>query len=58
MPQSQTSIDDGRVIVIGSGPCGAIAAHRLVERGISVTMLDAGQFAPKGLIVRAAGNTA
>lgn len=57
MTQSQTSIDVGRVIVIGSGPCGAIAAHRLVERGISVTMLDAGQFAPKGMIVRAAGNT-
>jgi choline dehydrogenase-like flavoprotein len=48
---------DDRVIVIGSGPCGAMAAAALVERGIAVTMLDAGVEAPKGMLVRAAGNT-
>lgn len=49
--------DDDRVIVVGSGPCGAVAAHRLVERGIRVLLLDAGASAPRGVVVRAAGNT-
>jgi choline dehydrogenase-like flavoprotein len=57
MTKSDGSIDDGRVIVVGSGPCGAIAAYRLVAHGISVTMLDAGRSAPKGVVIRAAGNT-
>lgn len=48
---------DDRVIVIGSGPCGASAAARLVDRGLSVLMLDAGRRAPRGVIVRARGNT-
>ena len=48
---------DDQIIVIGSGPCGAMAAGRLVRRGLSVTMLDAGLEAPKGVIIRAAGNT-
>jgi choline dehydrogenase-like flavoprotein len=52
-----TAVNDGDVIVIGSGPCGAAAASRLVERGVSVTMLDAGLRAPSGVVVRAAGNT-
>ena len=46
-----------QVIVIGSGPCGAIAAARLIERGLNVTMLDSGLGRPKGMVVRAAGNT-
>lgn len=50
-------MDDDRVIVIGSGPCGAMAAATLVGRGVNVLMLDAGLRAPRGLIVRAAGNT-
>jgi choline dehydrogenase-like flavoprotein len=49
--------DDDRVIVVGSGPCGAIAAARLVQRGVRVVMLDSGSVAPGGVIVRAAGNT-
>lgn len=49
--------DDDRVIVIGSGPCGAAAAHRLVERGVRVLLLDAGVEAPRGVVIRAAGNT-
>lgn len=48
---------DDPVVVIGSGPSGAVAAARLVERGIDVVMLDSGTHAPRGLIVRAAGNT-
>ncbi|MET0459618.1 MAG: GMC oxidoreductase [Ilumatobacteraceae bacterium] len=48
---------DDRVVVIGSGPTGAVAAANLVQRGIPVTMLDAGTHAPRGLLVRAAGNT-
>jgi choline dehydrogenase-like flavoprotein len=49
--------DDDRVVVIGSGPTGATAAARLVERGLRVCMLDAGTHAPRGLLVKAAGNT-
>lgn len=45
------------VVVIGSGPAGAMAAAKLVERGLDVVMLDSGTAAPRGLIVRAAGNT-
>jgi choline dehydrogenase-like flavoprotein len=48
---------DEPVVVIGSGPCGAIAAAQLVARGVDVVMLDAGLRAPSGLLVRAAGNT-
>jgi choline dehydrogenase-like flavoprotein len=45
------------VIVLGSGPTGAMAASALVGRGLDVLMLDAGSGAPGGLVVRAAGNT-
>ncbi len=45
------------VVVVGSGPSGAAAAARLVERDVDVVMLDAGDRAPRGLVVRAAGNT-
>jgi choline dehydrogenase-like flavoprotein len=45
------------VLVIGSGPCGAIAAAQLVKRGVSVVMLDAGGHVPRGVLIRAAGNT-
>ena len=38
---------DDQVIVVGSGPCGATAAARLVERGVRVVMLDAGLRAPR-----------
>ena len=46
---------DRRVIVIGSGPTGAIAARELVARGLPVTMLESGTESPAGLLVRAAG---
>ena len=49
--------DDERVVVVGSGPCGAMAAARLVERGVDVLMLDAGTHPPRGVVVKAAGNT-
>lgn len=45
------------VVVIGSGPSGAAAAAKLVERGVAVLMLDSGVSAPPGLIIRAGGNT-
>jgi choline dehydrogenase-like flavoprotein len=50
-------MDDDRVVVIGSGPCGAMAAATLAWRGVRVLLLDAGVRAPKGLVVHAAGNT-
>ena len=46
-----------RVIVIGSGPCGAIAARELVGRGVDVVMLDAGPRPARGVIVRGGGRT-
>ena len=48
---------DEPIVVIGSGPCGAMAAATLVDRGLGALVLDAGQRAPRGLIVKAAGNT-
>ncbi len=45
------------VVVIGSGPCAAMAATELVGRGLNVTMLDAGKRAARGVIVRARGKT-
>lgn len=47
--------DDRRVIVIGSGPSGAMAALALLKRGIPVTMLESGETPPPGLLVRAMG---
>jgi choline dehydrogenase-like flavoprotein len=48
--------DDG-VVVIGAGPCAAVAARELVTAGLDVTMLDAGRGAPRGVLVRVAGRT-
>jgi choline dehydrogenase-like flavoprotein len=47
--------DDRRVIVIGSGPSGAMAALALLRKGIPVTMLESGFGFPGGLLVRAMG---
>lgn len=44
-----------RVVVIGSGPAGAMAAYELVACGIPVTMLESGHTVPSGLLVRALG---
>lgn len=57
MSEHRKDDHDDRVIVVGSGPCGATAAARLVERGIPVVMLDAGLRAPRGQLVRLAGRT-
>ena len=48
-------VDDRRVVVIGSGPAGAMAAHQLLERDVPVTMLESGTARPSGVLVRAAG---
>lgn len=56
MNRSENSHDEA-VLVVGSGPAGAMAAARLVGRGMKVTLLDAGLSAPRGLVVRAGGNT-
>jgi choline dehydrogenase-like flavoprotein len=50
------SIDE-TVVVIGSGPCGAMAAHQLVHDGFPVTMLESGSEDPGGFLVRLAGRT-
>jgi choline dehydrogenase-like flavoprotein len=47
--------DDRRVVVIGSGPTGAMAAHELVRKGIPVTMLETGASIQHGALVRIAG---
>ncbi len=52
---TRTSNDERRVIVIGSGPSGAMAALALVRQGIPVTLLESGQNVPSGLLVRAMG---
>lgn len=47
--------EDGRVIVIGSGPAGAMAAHVLIKKNIPVTMLEAGSEVQSGLLIRMMG---
>lgn len=47
--------NDRQVLVVGSGPTGAMAALTLLQQGIPVTMLESGDQAPGGLIVRALG---
>jgi choline dehydrogenase-like flavoprotein len=47
--------DDRRVVVIGSGPSGAMAAHALATTGIPVTLLESGCVFPGGLLVRLMG---
>ncbi len=47
--------DDRRVVVIGSGPSGAMAARALAIKGIPVTLLESGCVFPGGLLVRLTG---
>jgi len=47
--------DRRRVVVVGSGPAGAMAAHELVRRGIPTVMLESGTKEPTGVLVRVAG---
>lgn len=48
-------IDDRRVVVIGSGLSGSIAALALLQQGIPVTMLESGESFPGGLLIRMMG---
>lgn len=50
-------MSDEPVVIVGTGPSGAAAASQLAGRGVDVVVLDAGRRAPRGLVVRAAGNT-
>jgi len=47
--------DERQVVVIGSGPAGAVAARKLAQNGILVTMLEAGSGFQRGLLVRFGG---
>lgn len=47
--------DDRRVVVVGSGPAGAMAAYELVRKGIPVTMLETGEDIQHGVLIRLAG---
>ena len=47
--------DNRRVVIVGSGPTGAIAAQELVKRGVPVTMLESGDSLQPGLLVRVSG---
>lgn len=44
-----------RVVVIGSGPSGAAAAHELARNRIPTIMLESGTVEPSGLLARARG---
>ncbi len=48
-------MSDQRVVVIGSGPAGAMAAWQLISNGIPVTLLESGTRGPKGLLLRMMG---
>nr|WP_309690060.1 GMC family oxidoreductase [Armatimonas sp.] len=45
------------IVVIGSGPSGAVAAHTLIQRGIPVVMLESGDTLPSGILLRVNGRT-
>ncbi|HEX8967699.1 MAG TPA: GMC oxidoreductase, partial [Chloroflexota bacterium] len=55
LTSSRMRLSGQRVIVIGSGPSGAMAAHTLVEHGLPVTLLESGTRVPPGFLVRAMG---
>lgn len=40
----QQSPDDVDVIIVGSGPSGAVAAHTLADRGFKVVCLEQGDW--------------
>ena len=50
-------MEGNAVVVIGSGPSGAVAAQVLVGQGIPVTMLESGEKKPGGALVRVNGKS-
>lgn len=48
-------VSNNRVLVIGSGPSGAMAAHELIRLGVPVTMLESGYSDPQGFLLRLGG---
>jgi choline dehydrogenase-like flavoprotein len=46
-----------RVIVVGSGPAGAMAALKLVQCGVPVIMLESGETPPGGILLRVMDKT-
>jgi choline dehydrogenase-like flavoprotein len=57
MSESADPDDDRRVVVIGSGPAGAMAAYELVRAGIPTVMLESGTDVPNGTLIRLNGRT-
>ncbi len=55
MDKSTCFENDRRVVVIGSGPAGAMAAHQLVRAGIPTVMLESGIELPSGFLLRLKG---
>lgn len=48
---------DAPVVVVGTGPSGAMAAHVLTERGVPAVVLESGTRFPGGRLVKAFGRT-
>ena len=48
-------MDNRRVVVIGSGPAGAMAALQLIRKGIPVTLLETGDDIQHGALLRIGG---
>ena len=49
------AISDDQIIIVGSGPTGAVAAWTLVNAGFKVTLLESGCIFPKDLHIRIRG---
>ena len=50
-------MNEDAVVVIGSGPCGAMATLELLRLGRRVTLLESGAGSPYGAVVKALGHT-
>jgi len=48
-------VDNRRVVVIGSGPAGAMAAQQLIRNGVPVTVMETGEDIQHGALVRISG---
>lgn len=47
--------NDQTIVVIGSGPCGAMAARGLARLGLPVVMMESGEDRPTGMLIRLNG---